>query len=264
MRLFAGLSALILALGAAISADTVPATGGSIELTPMAHAHVQIEFGGKVIHVDPSNLADASKAKPADLVLVTDIHGDHMDPIGIDRVRKATTIYVAPKALADRFPGSTTLVANGETKTVGGVSIQAVAAYNLTRGPAPGQFYHAKGRGNAYVITLGGKKILFTGDTECTPEIKALTGIDVAFIAMNMPFTMTPQEAAECMKAVKPAIVYPYHYRQQGLDPANKNQQDFVAAMQGTAGVEVRTPDFYPAPAPAAGRGGRGGGRGGD
>ena len=264
MRLFAGLSALILALGGAMSADTVPATGGSIELTPMAHAHVQIEFGGKVIHVDPSNLADASKAKPADLVLVTDIHGDHMDPIGIDRVRKATTIYVAPKALADRFPGSTTLVANGETKTVGGISVQAVAAYNLTRGPAPGQFYHTKGRGNAYVITLGGKKILLTGDTECTPEIKALTGIDVAFVTMNLPFTMSPQEAAECVKAVKPAVVYPYHYRQQGLDPANKNQQDFVAAMQGTAGIEVRAADFYPAPAPAAGRGGRGGGRGGD
>jgi L-ascorbate metabolism protein UlaG (beta-lactamase superfamily) len=261
MRLCAGLAALLVVLAAALSADTVPATGGSIEVTPMAHAHVQIEFGGKVIHVDPSNLADPSKARPADLVLVTDIHGDHMDPIGIDRVRKATTIYVAPKALADRFPGSTTLLANGETRTVGGVSIQAVAAYNLTRGPAPGQFYHTKGRGNAYVITLGGKKILLTGDTECTPEIKALSGIDVAFIAMNMPFTMSPQEAADCIKAVKPAVVYPYHYRQQGLNPANKNQQDFVAAMQGTAGIEVRAADFYPAPAAPAGRGG---GRGGE
>jgi L-ascorbate metabolism protein UlaG (beta-lactamase superfamily) len=147
---------------------------------------------------------------------------------------------------------------------VGGISIQAVAAYNLTRGPAPGQFYHAKGRGNAYVITLGGKKILLTGDTECTPEIKALTGIDVAFVTMNLPFTMSPQEAADCVKALKPAVVYPYHYRQQGLEPANKNQQDFVAAMQGTTGIEVRAADFYPAPAPAAGRGGRGGGRGGD
>ncbi len=270
MRLWLGLAALVvgvLGLGAAISADTVPATGGSIELTPMAHAHVMIEFAGKVIHVDPSGQADFSKAKPADLVLVTDIHGDHMDVSAIDRVRKAGTVYVAPGALADRFPGPTTLLANGDTKTVAGVSIQAVAAYNLTRGPAPGQFYHAKGRGNAYVLTLGGKKILLTGDTECTPEIKALTGIEVAFVSMNLPFTMTPQEAADCMKAVKPAMVYAYHYRQQGLDPANKNQQDFVAAMQGTAGVQVKAADFYPAPAPAgAGRGGRqgGGGRGGE
>jgi hypothetical protein len=107
---------------------------------------------------------------------------------------------------------------------VAGVSIQAVAAYNLTRGPAPGQFYHTKGRGNAYVITLGGKKILLTGDTECTPEIKALSGIDVAFVTMNLPFTMSPQEAAECMKAVKPAVVYPYHYRHRAR-PREQNQR---------------------------------------
>ncbi len=143
---------------------------------------------------------------------------------------RRTTAYVAPKALADRFPGATTILANGETKTVAGVSIQAVAAYNLTRGPAPGQFYHTKGRGNAYVLTLGGKKILLTGDTECTPEIKALTGIDVAFVTMNLPFTMTPQEAAECMKAVKPAVVYPVP-----LSPAGPG-----AGQQEPAGLRRR------------------------
>jgi L-ascorbate metabolism protein UlaG (beta-lactamase superfamily) len=251
-----GLLALVVAMGASIAADTIPAQGGNIELTPLAHAHVQIEFGGKVIHIDPSPQAPAAAIKPADLVLVTDIHGDHMDPAAIDRVKKGSTIYVAPPALADRFPGKTEILKNGETRTVDGVSIQAVAAYNLQRGPAAGQFYHEKGRANAYLLTLGGQRILFTGDTECTPEIKALTKVDVAFVTMNLPFTMPPDEAAACVKAFRPRIVYPYHYRQQGLEPANKNQTDFAAAMKGFAGVEVRTPDFYPAP--AAGRGGRG------
>ncbi len=264
MRLWLGAAALVTGLGAALAADTIPATGGNIELTPMAHAHVQVEFGGKVIHIDPSNLANFAAAKPADIVLITDIHGDHMDPPSIDRVRKATTQYVAPAALADRFPGATTVIANGETKTVDGVSIQAVAAYNLTRGPSAGQLYHTKGRGNAYLLTLGGKRVLFTGDTECTPELKALTSIDVAFVTMNLPFTMTPQEAADCVKAIKPKMVYPYHYRQQGIEPADKNQTDFVAAMKGTPGIEIKAANFYPAPPPApvapagGGRGGRG------
>jgi L-ascorbate metabolism protein UlaG (beta-lactamase superfamily) len=274
MRVWLGLFASIVSLGAVMAAETIPATGGNIELTPMAHAHVQVEFGGKVIHIDPSNQGNLAAAKPADLVLITDIHQDHMDPLSIDRVRKATTIYVAPPALADKFPGSTTVIANGETKTVDGVSIEAVAAYNLTRGPQPGQLYHTKGRGNGYVLTLGGKRVLFTGDTECTPELKAMKGIDVAFVAMNLPFTMTPQEAADCVKAFKPKIVYPYHYREQGTDPADRNATAFVAALKGTAGVEVKRLEFYPAPPPAAapggrgaapagaGRGGRGGGRG--
>jgi L-ascorbate metabolism protein UlaG (beta-lactamase superfamily) len=268
MRLWFGVIALIAGLGSTMAADTIPATGGSIELTPMAHAHVMIEYGGKVIHIDPSAMANFAGAKPADLVLITDVHGDHMDPAAIDRVKKASTQYVAPPALADRFPGQTTLIANGETKTVDGISIQAVPSYNLTRGPAAGQLYHTKGRGNAYILTLGGKRILFTGDTECTPEIKALTNIDVAFVTMNLPFTMPPDEAAACVKAFKPKVVYPYHYRQANLEPADKNQTDFAAAMKGFPGVEVRTPNFYPAPPTPGGRGGapgaggRQGGRG--
>ena len=113
------------------------------------------------------------------------------------------------------------------------------------------------------MLTLGGKRLLFTGDTECTPEIKALTNIDVAFVTMNLPFTMPPAEAAACVKAFRPKIVYPYHYRQPNLEPVDKNRTDFVAAMKGFSGVEVRAADFYPAapaaPPGAGGRGGRGG-----
>jgi L-ascorbate metabolism protein UlaG (beta-lactamase superfamily) len=251
------IAGVVVSLAAVASADTIPATGGNIELTPMAHAHVQIEYAGKVIHIDPSAQANYAAAKPADIVIITDIHGDHMDPASIDRVRKPGTVYVAPPALADRFPGMTTVIRNGETKTVAGVQIQAVAAYNLTRGPAAGQLFHDKGRGNGYILTLGGKRIYFSGDTECVPEIKALTNIDVAFIAMNLPYTETPQEAADCVKAFKPKVVYAYHYSQQGLQPADKNAQDFAAALKGTPGIEVRSANFYPAvTAPA--RGGRG------
>jgi L-ascorbate metabolism protein UlaG (beta-lactamase superfamily) len=258
MRVWVGIIGLTVAVSVAVSAETIPAQGGNIELTPIAHAGVQVEFMGKVIQLDPSNMGNYANAKKADVVLVTDVHGDHFDPPTIDRVRKADTVYVAPPVLADRFPGPTTIIRNGETKTVDGIQIQAVAAYNIKRGPAPGQLYHEKGRGNGYILTLGGKRIYFSGDTECTPEMKALTSIDVAFIAMNLPFTETPQEAAACVKAFKPKIVYAYHYRQQGLAPADKNMKDFAAALKGTPGVEVKMADFYPAPPAAAGRAGRG------
>ena len=250
MRLWSGLVVLIAGLGAAIAADTIPATGGNIELTPMTHAHVQIEFGGKVIHVDPTNESALAMAKPADMILVTDVHGDHMDPEAIDMINKDSTIYVAPAALAGKFPGTTEIIANGETRTIDGVSVQAVGSYNLQRGPAAGQLFHTMGRGNGYVLTLGGTRIFFSGDTECVPEIKALTNIDVAFLTMNLPYTMPPSEAADCAKAFRPAVVYPYHYRGMGEPTPEQNQQAFVAAMKGTAGVEVRAVNFYPA-APA-------------
>jgi L-ascorbate metabolism protein UlaG (beta-lactamase superfamily) len=116
--------------------------------------------------------------------------------------------------------------------------------YNLQRGPAAGQLFHTRGRGNGYVVLLGGKRLYFAGDTECVPEIRALKNIDVAFMPMNLPYTMPPSEAADCVKAFKPAIVYPYHF--QGQKP-----EEFEAALKGS-GIEVRILNWYPA---AAGRG---------
>jgi L-ascorbate metabolism protein UlaG (beta-lactamase superfamily) len=254
MRLWFGVFVLLAGLGATMAADTIPATGGNIELTPMTHAHVQIEYGGKVIHIDPTMQSNLAAAKPADIIIITDVHGDHMDAKAIDQIDKPTTIFVAPNALAGKFPGKTEILKNGETRTIDGVSIQAIAAYNMQRGPKPGAFFHEKGRANAYVLTLGGKRVFLSGDTECVPEIKALTKIDVAFLTMNLPYTMPPEEAAACAQAFKPAIVYAYHYRGMDGPTPEQNLQAFRAAMKGTAGVEVRTPNFYPA-APA-GRGG--------
>lgn len=209
---------------------------GDITITPITHASIQIEYGGKVIHVDPQGQGDYSATRQADLVLVTDIHQDHLDPATIARVRKAGAPVVAPAAAAEKIENAT-VMKNGETKEVAGVSIEAVPMYNLQRGPEPGKFFHDKGRGNGYILNLGGKRVYIAGDTECTPEMRALKNIDIAFIPMNLPYTMPPAEAAECVKAFKPKVVYPYHYRGQ-------NPEEFKAALKGEA-VEVRLLDWY-------------------
>ena len=248
MRVWFGAAALMAAMGATIAADTIPAKGGNIELTPMTHAHVQVEFGGKVIHVDPTMMSNVKAGKPADMIIITDIHGDHMDQKAIDALKKANTIVVAPQAVAGKLTGvKAEVIGNGQTRTIDGVQIAAVAGYNVERGPKPGTFFHDKGRANAYVLTLGGQRIFFSGDTECVPEIKALTNIDVAFVTMNLPYTMPPEEAAACVKAFKPRIVYAYHYRGMGEPTPEQNLEAFRAAMKGTAGIEVRTPNFYAA-----------------
>jgi L-ascorbate metabolism protein UlaG (beta-lactamase superfamily) len=236
---------LALAPAAAWAQSTVHAADGDIIITPIQHASVQVEHAGKVIQVDPAQ-GDLAKAKQADLVLITDIHGDHLSPEGIAKVRKAGAPVVMPDAVrtqvGDKVPAPIEVMANGQTRTVAGVSIEAVPMYNLQRGPAAGQLFHTKGRGNGYIVTLGGTRVYFAGDTECTPEVKALKNIDVAFMPMNLPYTMPPAEAAECVKTFKPKIVYPYHY--QGQKP-----EEFQDALKGS-GIEVRLLTWYPA-APA-------------
>ena len=224
-------TALAVASIAAGQSDTLPATGGDIQITPIMRASVQVEFAGKVIQVDP--IAKTEPQQKADLVLVTDIHPDNLDPDEIAKIRKPGAPVVMPAAAATeagaKIPAPTTVMANGETKTAADISIVAVPAYNARRGPKPGEFYHPKGRANGYVVTLGGKRLYFAGDTECTPEMRDLKNIDVAFVPINMPTTMTPAEAAECVKAFQPKIVYPYHYDGQKGDEAF-----FRAFLKGT------------------------------
>jgi L-ascorbate metabolism protein UlaG (beta-lactamase superfamily) len=241
--------------GSAPAADTVPgASGGPITIAPAGHASVQVSHGGVTIDVDPTAGRAQMSLRQPDVILVTDIHGDHMHAETIAKLRGANTTVIGPAAVAESVMNTTTL-ANGASTTVRGVTIEAVPMYNLVRGPSEGQLFHTKGRGNGYILTIGGKRLYFAGDTECTPEMKALQNIDVAFLPMNLPYTMTPSEAADCARAFKPAIVYPYHYRGQNL-------QEFAAALQG-AGIEVRLREWYPAgAAPAAGRGGDDAGRG--
>jgi len=231
------------ALWAQSSTTMIPAAGGDITITAIQHAGVQVEHAGKVIQVDPAQ-GDFSKAKQADLVLVTDIHGDHLNPDLIAKVRKSGAPVVMPAAVqsqaGDKIPAPIEVMANGQTRTIAGISIEAVPMYNMQRGPSAGQLFHTKGRGNGYIVTLGGKRVYFAGDTECTPEVKALKNIDVAFIPMNLPYTMPPSEAADCVRAFKPKVAIPYHF--QGQKP-----EEFQDALKGS-GVEVRILNWYPAP----------------
>jgi len=228
--------ALSAALAAAVAPDKIPASGGDITIQPINHATLQVTHGGRVIDVDPVSQANFGSLPAPDIILITDIHPDHLDPAAVAKLKKAGTKIVAPAAAASKLEGAV-VMKNGETKDVDGVSIEAVPMYNLQRGPSPGQLFHDKGRGNGYVVTLGGKRIYVAGDTECVPEMKALKNIDVAFVPMNLPYTMPPSEAAECVKAFKPKIVYPYHYRGSNLD-------EFATALKDS-GVEVRIRDWY-------------------
>jgi len=211
-------------------------SAGDVKITPVRHASMMIEAGGKVIHVDPWSQGNYEGLPAADLILITDIHGDHLDPAAIAKVTKAGTKIIAPAAVAKTVTAAQVL-ANGEKTTWEQWSVEAVPMYNLTRGPAAGKFYHDKGRGNGYVLTYGGKRFYIAGDTEGTPEMRALKNISVAFIPMNLPFTMTPEEAAEAVRAFHPAVVYPYHYKGSDL-------QVFAKALAGT-GIDVRIVDWY-------------------
>ncbi len=220
-------------------AETLPAAGGDISIVPINHATLQLRYGGHVIDVDPVPQASFEGLPAPDIILITDIHSDHLDPGTVAKLKKPATRVVAPAAAAAKLEGAT-VMANGETQTIDGIRIEAVPMYNLQRGPAAGQLFHDKGRGNGYVLTLGGKRVYIAGDTECTPEMKALKNIDVAFIPMNLPYTMPPSEAAACVRAFMPKIVYPYHYRGQDLAA-------FASALKGT-GIDVRIRDWYAAP----------------
>jgi L-ascorbate metabolism protein UlaG (beta-lactamase superfamily) len=233
-------AALLLALPLAAQpqrpVEEFPTSAGPLKITPVRHASTMIEAGGQVVHIDPWSQANYDGLPQADLILITDIHGDHMDAKAIEKVKKAGTQIIGPAAVAEKVQGVTTL-ANGEKKTIGKWTIEALPMYNLKRGPSEGKFYHDKGRGNGYVITYGGKRIYFSGDTEGVPEMRALKNIDVAFVAMNLPYTMTPEEAADAVKAFSPKVVYPYHYRESDV-------KAFQSALAGTK-TEVRLRNWY-------------------
>ena len=239
MRLFLGLIfATAIAVVVAAQTDTIPATGGDIQITPMMRMSVQIEHAGIVIQVDPTAESLDSQAKPADLILVTDIHPDNYDPDQIAKLRNAGALVVMPEAVATLAAGEIAtpmrVVSNGETITVGAITVEAVPMYNLQRGPTPGEAYQPKGRGNGYLVTLGGKRLYFAGKTECTPEMKALQDIEVAFVPLEMPETMPPFEAGECVTAFQPKTVYAYHYA------GHKNDEAFFRAVLRTTPIVVR------------------------
>ena len=210
-----------------------------VKITPIRHATFVMQFGEQTIIVDPVADADYSSFGEPTAILITDIHPDHWNMETVAMLMGTKTKVVAPPAVADSWGGIDTVLENEKFADAEGISIEAVPAYNIERGPREGEFYHPEGRGNGYVVNLGFERIYIAGDTECIPEMKELEGISMAFIPMNLPYTMTPAEAAECVKAFKPTVVYPYHYRGSDLDL-------FEWRLEDTPEVEVRILDWYP------------------
>ena len=233
------LAVMLLMCGAALFAarpatEEIPTSAGPVKMTPIQHASLMLEAGGKVIYIDPA-MGDYEGRPKADLILITDIHGDHMAPAVLAKVEKAGTTILAPEAVAKTVT-SAKIIRNGETQKFDQWTIEAVPMYNLKRGPSEGRLFHDKGRGNGYVLTYGGKRFYFSGHTEGIPEMRALKNIDFAFVCFNLPYTMTEEQAAGAVQVFKPKIVYPYHYR--GSDPEKFKK------LVGDAS-EVRLRDWY-------------------
>ena len=216
--------------------ETFQSKAGPIKITPVRHASMMIEAGGKVIQVDPWSQGNYDGLPKADLILITDVHADHLDPKAIAAVKKESTVIMAPEAVAKTVTEAKA-IANGGKQDWSGWTIEAVPMYNMKRGPSEGKFFHDKGRGNGYVLTFGGARIYIAGDTEGIPEMRALKNIEVAFVPMNLPYTMTPEEAADAVRAFHPKVVYPYHYRGSDLEAFGK-------ALE-SSGVDVRIRNWY-------------------
>ncbi|MBA3723578.1 MAG: MBL fold metallo-hydrolase [Candidatus Levybacteria bacterium] len=225
------------------SADTIK---NPLQVTPISHATMVLPLGGQVIYTDPVGGREAFVGQPAaNIILITDIHGDHMDIDTLNGVSKEDTILIVPQAVADMLPeelsGTVVILANGATTTQKGIAIEAVPMYNV---PESADAFHTKGRGNGYVLEAEGKRIYIAGDTSVTPEMQALQNIDVAFIPMNLPYTMNEEEAAAGVVAFKPKVVHPYHYQgQDGLADVNKFKE---LVQSKNPNIQVELLNFYP------------------
>ncbi|MBN1818574.1 MAG: MBL fold metallo-hydrolase [Sedimentisphaerales bacterium] len=194
--------------------DVIQKAKSEVKITLIGHGTLMLSYAGKIIHVDPwSNLADYSKMPKADVILITHEHRDHLDPKAVKIVSKEGTDILLTSACKASVPMGI-VVKNGDVKQVQGIRIEAVPAYNIVNKRPGGEPYHPKGQGNGYILTLGDIRVYIAADTENTPEMKELKGIDVAFLPMNLPYTMTPEMVADAARALKPKVLYPYHFGQ--------------------------------------------------
>jgi L-ascorbate metabolism protein UlaG (beta-lactamase superfamily) len=217
----------------AFEKDVIPTSAGDLEITFIGHGTLMLTFGDKIIHVDPySRLTDYSKLPKADLILLTHQHQDHLDPAAMQKIRKENTVMILTRSCAESIKGGI-IMTNGETRTVSGIKIDSIPAYNLTNKRPDGQPYHPKGEGNGYVLTFADKRIYIAGDTENTQEMKALANIDCAFLPMNLPYTMTPEMCADAARAFKPKILYPYHF-------GETDTTQLVKLLKDSKDIEVR------------------------
>jgi L-ascorbate metabolism protein UlaG (beta-lactamase superfamily) len=238
-KLILALGFLILGLAGLTAAqpkferDLIMTSMGGLEITFLGHGSLMMVFSGKTIHIDPyGEAADYSLLPKADLIFITHEHYDHLDPAALKAIMKPDTTVVATKACAGEVPKALTM-ANGEIRTVLGLSVAAVPAYNIAHKKPDGNPFHPKGSGNGYIIGFADKRVYIAGDTENTPEMKALKGIDVAFLPMNLPYTMTPEMVTDAARAFRPKILYPYHY-------GDTDTAKLVGLLKGEKDIEVR------------------------
>jgi L-ascorbate metabolism protein UlaG (beta-lactamase superfamily) len=224
------------------TADTYDTEKGELTVHPVNHGTVAFTFDGKTIFVDPYGGADKfADFNAPDLILITDIHGDHLNSETITGLDTKNTIFVVPQAVADRLGDNLqdqiVVIGNEETTTQMGIPITGVAMYNL---PDDESSRHKKGRGNGYVIDFGGTNVYLSGDTEDIPEMRNLENIDIAFVCMNLPYTMDIYQAASAVIEFSPTTMYPYHHRGQDIER-------FKEIMSvGNPEVNVILKDWYP------------------
>jgi L-ascorbate metabolism protein UlaG (beta-lactamase superfamily) len=232
------------------AADVLPAKGGDITITAFVHSSVQLEHAGKVIQIDPWSVADLSTAKRADLILVTDDPGHHLDLRAIAALRKPGAPVVIAANGQKKVPDGI-VMNNGERREVAGVLVEATPAYDLT----PGEPYHPKGEANGYIVTLGGRRIYVAGVSECVPEIRGVRDIDVVFFPLNLPLKrMEPDAAVDCLRSFRPGVVYPYHYDQDWVTRVGRGEAKGTPSDRGLRrlkdalaadGIEVRLREWY-------------------
>jgi L-ascorbate metabolism protein UlaG (beta-lactamase superfamily) len=213
--------------------DLFPTTAGDLSITFLGHASLLIVFNGKNIFVDPfSQVADYTSLPKADIIICTHEHRDHLDPQALALIRTSGTKLIFNPAGAAEVAGSIAM-RNGDKRTVEGLQIEAVPAYNILHKREDGNLFHPKGIGNGYVLTFGKTRLYLAGDTENIPEMKTLKDIDIAFLPMNLPYTMTPEMVADAATMFNPHILYPYHY-------GNTETNKLVELLKEDKGIEVR------------------------
>jgi len=215
--------------------DVIGTSGGDLDMFFVGHGTLMFKYNGRVIHIDPtSREADYSQMPDADLILVTHEHGDHLDISAIDQVMKDDTRVVMTQKCVEQLEDfEATVMKNGDRTTLLGIGIEAIPAYNIKHKRPGGAAFHPRGDGNGYVLTFGDTRVLVAGDTENTPELRALENIRVAFLPMNLPYTMTPEMVADAARAIRPDILYPYHY-------GNTDPQELVSLLRDEPDIEVR------------------------
>jgi L-ascorbate metabolism protein UlaG (beta-lactamase superfamily) len=212
--------------------DKISTSAGNVEMNFIGHGSLMFRLNGFTIYIDPVKSSGTYDFLPkADVILVTHDHYDHLDVKLINELKKEGTLVFTNEKSIEQL-GWAMPMKPGDRQEVNNIVIEAVPAYNIVNMRAPGQPFHPKGVGLGYILTIGGKRIYIAGDTENTPEMKALKNIDVAFLPMNLPYTMTPAMVADAARAFKPGILYPYHY-------GDTNPEELVNLLKGS-GIEVR------------------------